>query len=68
MKTGVEKFSGVTLGLGSGVLGMSCVMDTVDTFLIASGKSSGKSDDWDEDAANRFSETIFNMFFPASLV
>lgn len=56
------------LGLGKGVLGVSWVND-VEAFLIASGKSSGKLTACDEvDGANRFSDIVFNMFFPASLV
>lgn len=64
---GVEKLSGVTLGLGRGVLGVSGGADTVDAFLMASGKSSGRLA-CDDDAVNRFSDIVFNIFFPASLV
>lgn len=68
MNTGVEKLSGVTLGLGSGVLGVSCVIDTVDAFLIASGKSSGRFAGCEDAADDRFSDIVFRIFFPASLV
>lgn len=65
----MEKLSGVTLGLGKGVFGVSLDIDTADTFFIASGKSSGKlAGCVDEVAANRFSDMIFNIFLPASLV
>lgn len=66
VNTGVEKLSGVTSGLGSGVLGVSWDMDTVDTFLMASGKSSVDGcEDVEED---RFSDIVLSMFLPASLV
>lgn len=68
VKTGVEKLSGVTFGLGgSGVLGVSCVIDTADTFLIASGKSSGNVC-CDDAAVDRFSDIVLSIFLPASLV
>lgn len=59
--------SGVALGLGRGVLGVSCGADTVDAFLTASGKSSGRLA-CDDEAVNRFSDIVFNKFLPASLV
>lgn len=70
VNTGVEKSSGVTLGLGRGVFGVSATgIETVDTFLIVSGKSSGKVGGCDDDvAANLFSDIVFKIFFPASFV
>lgn len=65
---GVEKLSGVTFGLGNGVLGVSWATEVLDKFLIASGRSSGVLVGCDEDAANRFSDIAFSIFFPASLV
>lgn len=66
--TGVEKLSGVTLGLGKGVLGVSCDNETVDAFLIASGKSSGKFVGCEVAADDLFSDIVLRMFLPASLV
>lgn len=65
---GVEKLSRVVLGLGRGVLGDSCASDTADAFLMASGKSSGRFAGCEDDADDRFSDIVFRIFFPASLV
>lgn len=64
----MEKWSGVTLGLGKGVLGVSCGIDTADTFLIASGKSPGILSGCDDVADDLFSDIVLRIFFPASLV
>lgn len=71
---GVEKLSGVTLGLGlgsgNGVLGVSWLVD-MDTVLM-SGRSSGLKFDWeeleDDDATSLFSDIVLRIFFPASFV
>lgn len=67
LNTGVEKLSGVTSGLGNGVVG-SCAIDMLLVFLIASGSSSGALVFCDDDTTNLFSDIVFNKFLPASLV
>lgn len=57
---GVEKLSGVWLGLGSGVRGGSSA-----AAFTASGRSSGSEL---VAADTRFSDIVFRMLFPASFV
>jgi hypothetical protein len=68
VNTGVEKLSGVALGLGSGVLGVSCEIEIAETFFKASGMSSEVPACSEDVVASLFSDIVFNIFFPASFV